>query len=193
MSVLQHLGGAALLVLLVAALFWVIGSIGQADGDLAAGDEQTNESDILAEATDPLDPDPARNDDPEPETEEPVTDPPDTEQPEPEPEPTPDPEPEPTVETLPPEDISIQVLDGYQLDGGTAASGVAGQLSDAGYRIVARNPAIRDDTTRVLWTSGNEAAGRQVAAAIGAADVREQPGNLSTAVAVHVVVGADRG
>jgi hypothetical protein len=92
-----------------------------------------------------------------------------------------------------PSTISIQVLDGYQRDGGTAASAVTEQLRDAGYQIVAENPAIAYEVTTVLWTAGFEEQARQVAREIGASEVREQPGNLSTQVAVHVVVGADRG
>jgi hypothetical protein len=87
----------------------------------------------------------------------------------------------------------VQVLDGYQADGGAAADAVAAELADAGYRIVAQNPALLYQVTSVLWTAGNEAAGQQIAAEIGAGEVREQPGNLSTSVMVHVVVGADRG
>ena len=92
-----------------------------------------------------------------------------------------------------PDTISVQVLDGFQDDGGAAADGVAAQLRDDGYRVVAQNPALRYEVTTVLWTAGNEAAGQQIARDIGAAEVREQPGNLSTSVMVHVVVGADRG
>jgi hypothetical protein len=99
---------------------------------------------------------------------------------------------EPAAPAIPPGDISIQVLDGYKTDGGTAARGVASTLRDRGYRVVAENQALSYDRTAVLWTEGHEAAARQVAAEIGAAEVREQPGNLSSSVSVHVVVGADR-
>lgn len=92
-----------------------------------------------------------------------------------------------------PDTISVQVLDGFQDDGGAAADRLAAQLRDDGYRVVAQNPALRYDATAVLWTAGNEAAGQQIARDIGAAEVREQPGNLSASVMVHVVVGADRG
>ncbi|MBS3940591.1 MAG: LytR C-terminal domain-containing protein, partial [Actinobacteria bacterium] len=109
----------------------------------------------------------------------------------------PEPEPEEPAEepaaTIPPGDISIQVLDGYKADGGAAMRGVAEQLRGQGYRVVAENQAVDYRVTTVLWTQGNEAAARQVAAAIGAGDVRPQPGNLSESVSVHVVVGADRG
>ncbi|TVR18809.1 MAG: LytR family transcriptional regulator [Nitriliruptor sp.] len=92
-----------------------------------------------------------------------------------------------------PSTVTVQVLDGFQADGGAAAGVVARELEGAGYRIIARNPAVRYDVTTVLWTAGSEDAGRQIAADIGAPAAREQPGNLSTSVMVHVVVGADRG
>lgn len=98
--------------------------------------------------------------------------------------------PDPEID---PASVSVQVLDGYRQDGGAAADEVYGQLDSAGYDIIARNPAIAYEVTTVLWTAGHEAEGRQVAQEIGAAEVREQPGNLSTEVNVHVVVGADRG
>ncbi len=93
-----------------------------------------------------------------------------------------------------PASVTVQVLDGYQQDGGVAARALAEELRGDGYRVIAENPALRYDATTVLWaTPDGEAAARQVAADIGASEVREQPGNLSTSVAVHVVVGADRG
>jgi len=94
---------------------------------------------------------------------------------------------------IPPEDISVQVLDGYGGDGGAAADAVAAELAEAGYRIIAQNPALAYEVTTVLWTAGFEDEGRQVAAEIGATEAREQPGNLSDSVMIHVVVGADRG
>jgi len=93
---------------------------------------------------------------------------------------------------IPPEDISVQVLDGYRGDGGAAADAVAAELSEAGYRIIAQNPALTYEVTTVLWTAGFEDEARQVATEIGATELREQPGNLSESVMVHVVVGADR-
>lgn len=120
----------------------------------------------------------------------------DGEQPAPEPQPeappAQEPEPEPEDPRIPPESITIQVLDGYQQDGGTAAAGVTAELRDIGYRVVAENPAIAYDITTVLWNEGFEDEARQVAEDLGAAEVREQPGNLSANVTVHVVVGADR-
>ena len=92
-----------------------------------------------------------------------------------------------------PDSVTVQVLDGYQADGGAAASAVAASLREDGYRVVAENPSLRYEVTTVLWTSGHEAQARQVASDLGAAEVRQQPGNLSEQVQVHVVVGADRG
>jgi hypothetical protein len=215
-SVLRNVGGAVGLVVLVAALFGAIGMVGRADtptpiaADGPASDPATEAPDE-AEATE----EPAPDDTEEPEAEPDTTDdaedadvdadeadtaaeadpdPAVTEEPEPEPEPSPEPtEDQPAAAGIPPGDISIQVLDGYKTDGGTAARGIAASLRDDGYRVIAENQALSYDRTTVLWTDGNEAAARQVAAAIGAAEVREQPGNLSSAVDVHVVVGADRG
>ncbi|WP_052665535.1 LytR C-terminal domain-containing protein [Nitriliruptor alkaliphilus] len=91
-----------------------------------------------------------------------------------------------------PGEVTIQVLDGFKEDGGTAADRVAALLGDAGYDIIARNDALSYEVTTVLYNPGNEAAAQQVAAELGGAEVREQPGNLSSAVALHVVVGRDR-
>jgi cytoskeletal protein RodZ len=214
-SLLRNLAGAVGLVVLVAAVFGVIGMIGRADTPTPVAAEAPDEADE-ADDTEEADEEPA----PEDGTDEPdVADEPATED---EPEPTPSPEEadgsaadepedeaapeevdeepapeeeaeEPDAPAIPPGDISIQVLDGYKTDGGTAARGVAASLRDQGYRVVAENQALSYERTAVLWTEGNEAAARQVAAEIGAAEVREQPGNLSSAVDVHVVVGADRG
>jgi hypothetical protein len=92
-----------------------------------------------------------------------------------------------------PGDVSLQVLDGFKEDGGAAADTVADRLGSAGYRVVARNDALTYDITTVLYNPGNEEAARQVAAELGGAEVRAQPGTLSTAVDLHVVVGRDRG
>jgi hypothetical protein len=214
-SVLRNVGSAVGLVVLVAALFGAIGMIGRADtptplaADGPASDEAADAPDD-AETTE--EPAPEATEEPDAQTD--VTDdtedaadeaevveeadpePAATEDPEPEPEPEPSPEAtedQPAAAGIPPGDISIQVLDGYKTDGGAAARGIAASLRDDGYRVIAENQALSYDRTTVLWTDGNEAAARQVAAAIGAADVRQQPGNLSSAVDVHVVVGADRG
>ena len=94
--------------------------------------------------------------------------------------------------TVEPGDVTVQVLDGVKTDGGSAADEVAGLLGDEGYDIVARNDALDYDVTTVLYNPGNEDAAQQIAAELGGAEVREQPGTLSTAVDLHVVVGSDR-
>ena len=192
--VLRALGVAALVVGVSAALFWTLGS-GADDG--------------LVVADGPQDDDPTGAEDPvgggaagEPAPEEPAepaepADPTEPEDPdegagEPEPE---DPEPEDPEQPdrIDPGTISVQVLDGYQADGGAAADAVADELAADGYQIIARNPAIAYAVTTVLWTAGSQAAAEQVARDIGATEVGEQPGNLADSVMVHVVVGADRG
>jgi hypothetical protein len=97
-----------------------------------------------------------------------------------------------TERAVPPGEVTIQVLDGFKEDGGTAADQVAALLGDAGYQVIARNDALTYEVTTVLYNPGNEAAAQQVAADLGGAEVREQPGNLSSAVSLHVVVGRDR-
>ncbi len=94
---------------------------------------------------------------------------------------------------LQPAEVTVQVLDGYQDDGGAAAGQVADQLVAAGYDLIAQNPALRRDETTVFYTEGNEPAARQVADELGVGRVEAQPGNLSTSVHVHVVTGSDRG
>lgn len=203
-SLFRAVGGAIGLVVLVAAVFGALGVLGRADDDVVVADgrdEPTDEPDPAPDdATEEPDPEPDPEPEPEPEESEPEPDDPeDADEPEPEPEPeeseeAPDEgdDAAPADRQFAPGDITIQVLDGYQADGGSAAAAVAATLRDEGYRVVAENPALRYDVTTVLWTAGFEAEARQVAAEIGAAEVREQPGNLSTSVQVHVVVGADR-
>lgn len=191
----RMLGIAALVVVLSGSLFALVGAVRSGDGGLASPpptppattdpepdepdgedpgegtDEPGNgeEPDGGAEPTEPTEPDPG-----EPPTE---------------PEPT---EPEPPASTVDPSTVTVQVLDGYRQDGGTAAGQVTADLRAAGFRVVAENPAIPYEVTTVLWNEGYEEEGRAVAAAIDAPEIRVQPGNLSAQVQVHVVVGADR-
>jgi hypothetical protein len=92
-----------------------------------------------------------------------------------------------------PSSVTIQVLDGLKTDGGDAADSLTDQLEGSGYSVVARNDALSYASTTVLFNPGYEAAARQVADELGGAVVSEQPGNLSSSVELHVVVGADRG
>jgi hypothetical protein len=220
-SLLRNLGGALGLVVLMAAVFGGLGMIGRDDTPTpvaAEGPEGTadEDADVADEVTDEdaADPDVDATDAEDDAAEDEAAEP----EPEPEPEPTEDvdaaadeddaaaedddaatddgtqdADDDAATPAIPPGDISIQVLDGYKTDGGAAARSLASTLRDRGYRVVAENQALNYERTTVLWTAGNEAAARQVAADIGAADVREQPGNLSSSVDVHVVVGADRG
>ncbi|MFA9432594.1 LytR C-terminal domain-containing protein [Egicoccus sp. AB-alg2] len=211
----KRVGAAVGVVVLTAGAFAFIGArtddaatqptvaSGPAPDDAPSAPEDTDESDgsddtqaaAPDEPAEPAAPEPTE--DPEPDPTEDAEEPAEVEEPEPEPEPTeesePEPEPEPAARALAPGDVVIQVLDGYKADGGVAARGVAQSLRDQGYRVIAENQALNYQVTTVLWTEGNEAAARQVAAEVGAGDVRPQPGNLSNAVDVHVVVGADRG
>jgi outer membrane biosynthesis protein TonB len=208
-SLLRNLGGGAALILLVAAVFFGVGRFGGEDATPevagSAGDE-----DAASQAQ--QEEEPAPEPEPEPdEAEEPdeveEADEPEPEEPEAEEEPAgdddaaeeadesdeaePD-EPADASSGLQPSDISVQVLDGVGTDSGAASQRVASELDDLGYRIIARNPALAYEQTTVLWTSGNEDRARKVAADLGVSAVRQQPGNLSEQVDVHVVVGADR-
>lgn len=203
-SLLRNAAGALGLVVLVAAMFGVLGMIGREDAGvgLADGNEDANDDDETpSEVPEPPDEEPPPTEDPgeAPEGEDPADgDEPADEAPAEDaeaPAETPDEDQAeaPSEPAIDPATISVQVLDGYRVDGGAAATAVFEQLQDAGYNIIARNPAIAYEVTTVLWTAGHEEEGRQVAQEIGAPEVREQPGNLSTQVNVHVVVGADRG
>lgn len=216
--VLRALGVAALVVGVSATLFWTIGrgaddGLVVADGpDQEAPVDDTEAGEPETDPAPPVEPDPAEPDPVEPDepdaSEDPSEEPDEPQEPD-EPD-EPDPEPDPAPEEPAPEEpdepeepsgpdridpgtVSVQVLDGFQADGGAAATAVADELAATGYRIIARNPAIRYDTTTVLWTAGSQAAGEQVARDLGVAAVREQPGNLADSVMVHVVVGSDRG
>lgn len=203
-SLLKQGGRAVAVVAASALVFWTIGAVGGGplvpsvtDDEVAASDDEAAEPDDAAPddgADEPDDP-PADEPDPEPDPE-PEPDPdPEPDDPEPDeagPEDDPEPADEEGSEAIDPGTVSVQVLDGLKTDGGTAAGAVADELSEAGYRIVARNQAISYDQTTVLYNEGQRAAAEQIGRAIGAAEVREQPGNLSTQVDVHVVVGADR-
>lgn len=94
-----------------------------------------------------------------------------------------------------PGDVTIQLLDAVLDDGGTSVTRARTTLRGAGFTVVASNrvAASRADNyarTTILYTPGFEAAGRAVAAALGATEVRAvTPENrLSSSVMVHVVV-----
>lgn len=103
---------------------------------------------------------------------------------------------EPPPADVDPASVSIQVLDAIGGDGGSAAANaVADELREAGYDVVVVNRAGRSyDVTTVFWSEGQSDGGRQVAAALGTDQAEQTPDEvqLSNAVDVHVVVGADR-
>ena len=208
-SLAQHLGGGAAVVALAAGAFYGIGLADGGEPATSVRDEDPSETQPPDEddEDDPDEPAPEPDDPPEPE--DPVDDDdgddadgdgadetsdddtadaadddgtddgPDEEQAAP--------------PALQPAEVTVQVLDGYQDDGGAAAGQVADQLVAAGYDLIAQNPALRRDETTVFYTEGNEPAARQVADELGVGRVEAQPGNLSTSVHVHVVTGSDRG
>lgn len=199
-SLARNAAGAVGLVVLVAAIFGVLGMIGRADTDLDIADEpeepaapaEEPDDEPAAPADEPADE--PRAEEPEPPAEEPE-EAPDEEAPDEDAAEEAAEEPAaPAAEPIDPGTISVQVLDGYRQDGGAAATAVFEELQAAGYRIVARNPAIAYDVTTVFWTPGSEDEARQVAREIDAPVVEEKPADsLSDQVNVHVVVGADRG
>jgi hypothetical protein len=199
LSLVRHLGAAVALVVVVAAAFWGIGQVQAED----TGDPLAASGSPTPAATTPATPDsgatptgPADAATPAPTT--PDDDP--TDEPTADATPPPEPSPEPTVsEPVPsgqgdvdPAEISLQVLDAVLDDGGETAARVTDQLSADGFRVVARNQAIRRyAVTTVMYTPGNEAKAQQIAARYGYDRVEPQPGNLSNSVDVHLVVGAD--
>lgn len=200
---LRH-GAAGVVVVVVAALaFWGIGSVRDDTPPVAVEDTPPTEPD---DGDDDAEPDDV--DDGEDDAEEDGADDPPEDADGDDPPPDDDGEDDPTDDgdaddgedgddadeppAVDPTDVTIQVLDGYKSDGGAAADVVAAALADAGYQVIARNDALNYDVTTILYNPGNEDAAQQVADEIGAPEVREQPGTLSSAVSLHVVVGSDR-
>jgi hypothetical protein len=206
-SLLRNAGSAVGLVVLVAAVFWGIGSVGGPDDDTVAAGAADGETDDAADAGEPTEEPPADDpgeaaEDDAPAEDETATDDEPAEEPA---EDAPDEgdegdeedgddaeDEEEPARTVDPASVTVQVLDGVKDDGGAAADGVAGQLEGDGYQIIARNDALSYDVTTVLYNPGNEEAAQQIASDLGGAEVREQPGTLSTQVDLHVVVGRDR-
>lgn len=207
-AALLRIGGSVLgLIVLVAAIFWGIGTI-RGDGDPVAadgaggaavedpdGDPGADGPDVSDDgATDDGAADAAADDGAELPDDEGDPDPADADADgDADADTDGDADADTDADAVDPGSVSVQVLDGFKEDGGTAADEVAALLGDEGYQVVARNDALTYEVTTVLYNPGNEDAARQVAAQLGGAEVREQPGNLSTAVDLHVVVGRDRG
>lgn len=107
----------------------------------------------------------------------------------PSPEPSEAPEDEPEVELIT-EGMTVQVLNGSS---DTAADDdMANRLTELGYEVVAINGADRAyDLTTVFWSyAESQEAAERLAARFGW-QVAAKPENLSTTVALHVVVGLD--
>ena len=184
-SLLQHLGAALALVLVVAAGFWAIGQVDGGDDDVAVVAEPSPTEEPVAAAS-PSEPTPTAAGTTAPEPTPTATTP--------EPEPSPEPSPEPTAtQELAPAEVSIQVLDAVLDDGGEAAQKVADELEADGYDVVVVNDSFRKyDQTTVFYTDGQQAAAQQLASQYGFAAVEPKPDNLSDSVDIHLVVGADR-
>lgn len=167
--------GALALVLLSAGLFVALGAFGGGFDGVAAP--------VAPEIVEP---------EPEP-VPEPTPVPPVEEEPVPEPE-EPEVPADPTTDPdrIDPASIRIQLLDGYKIDEGAAADRVVARLSELGYSVSFRTTGRDYEASAVFWGAGGEAAARQVAAELGIADVRPNPGTLNDEVAVHIMVGADR-
>ncbi len=89
--------------------------------------------------------------------------------------------------------ISIQVLDAVLDDNGKAAKAVAGALSDAGYKVVVVNKAIKVyEKTTVFYVGDHADAGKAVADRFRFTVVEPKPDNLSSSVDLHIVVGRDQ-
>jgi cell division septation protein DedD len=185
----QLLGAAVGIVLGAALLFALLGML--------RGDDPTPEVVADPTPTATAEPSPTATDTP---SAEPTAEPTATASPTPTETPTEAPTEEPTeeppAETVDPASVSIQVLDAIGGSGGAAAAQeVAEELRTAGYNVVVVNRAGTSyEVTTVFWTAGQEAGGRQVAAALGTSEAEETPDevDLSDTVDVHVVVGADR-
>ena len=207
----QLLGAAVGIVLGATLLFALLGML--RDGDpspevvaepdqVAATDESTDDADGSPEdaigspedAIDDGDPDGGTDGAADDDTD--ASDADATADPEPAPEPSPEASEAPPAEQVDPAEISIQVLDAIGGAGGSdAANAVADELREAGYNVVVVNQAGRNyEVTTVFWSAGQEAGGRQVAAALGTTEAEQTPAEvqLSDSVDVHVVVGADR-
>lgn len=86
--------------------------------------------------------------------------------------------------------ITVQVLNGSSAAG--AAERVADELAQLGYTIVAvQGSSAAYEVTTVFWSSEQARAAAQELAAYMGWPAEAKPANLSAAVDLHVVVGAD--
>lgn len=177
-ATLRALGGLALVVGLFAALSTIGGP--PEDGPAMIGEPHPTIDPSTDEAID-ASTDEATADDPAPE-----------------PSPGPGAEGDPTLDAAqqilaagpPPEETTVQVLDGVGASPNLPL--LVAVLQDLGYRVVATNPAKTDYArTTVLYSEGREDAARALQARHGRiVEVRRSPG-LSEAVDLHVVLGSD--
>lgn len=183
-SVVRHLASGAALVALVATAFWGIGQV-RAPG---AGDPVIEDPGTATAAADEG-ADPATTAEDTDAGETPVDAP---EAPSPDDEDSPSDAETAATAGFDPSEVSLQVLDAAG-DGGARADAAEAALRDAGHPIVARHPAVRVyEQSTLFYTPGHEEDARQIASQHPQFTVvEEKPDNLSDAVAVHVVVGAD--
>jgi len=168
--------GAFLIVGVAAGLFVALGVFGGGFDGLAIGDDGGTPAE---ESTEPVAP--------------PVAVPPEDTSAVPADEaPTEEVAEEPEPDRIDPATVTVQVLDGYKIDGGTAATGVESKLSEFGYDIVETSTGKDYEVSAVFWGVDGEEAARQLAADLGIDDVRPNPGTLRDDIMVHVMVGSDQ-
>lgn len=208
----RHLISAGVLVVAAGLLFAVIGMVRSPD-QVPDGPEIVAAPDTPADSTvdtppaevddepatpvdqepaPPVDEDPVDEPDPATQPDEPVAEDPDDTDPEPA-DPV-DEEPPATSGAIDPATVSVQVLDAVRSNGSDAAmQELADEIEAAGYDLITTNPAGKlYDVTTVMYSPGQEAAARQVAAEFGFAEVIPNNGTLTTGVDVHVIMGSDR-
>lgn len=109
-----------------------------------------------------------------------------------EPSASPSPEASPSTDVeLITENMTVQILNGTSDPG--ADDAMANELSELGFDVVSvQEASISYEATTVFWSyAESQEAAEALAARFGWA-VASKPDNLSTTVALHVVVGADR-
>ncbi len=185
LSVVVHLAAGAALVAVVAAAFWGIGQIrGPQDGPVIVG----------APGDEDPEPSPADSPDAQPSPEQSPQAQASPDQPEDDGvEPDPDPTSASTTEAdVDPAEVSVQVLDATG-DGGARLQDVLDRLRADGWRVVASNRAARYyERSTVFYSPGHEEAAQALADRYPEFElVQAKPDNLTSSVAVHLVIGGD--
>lgn len=94
------------------------------------------------------------------------------------------------AEAPPPQDTTVQVLDG--VGSGTQAEDAAAALEDLGYDVVVVNPAgLEYNSTRVLATEGHDTDGEALIERDDRFGALDRNRTLSAEIDLHVIVGAD--